>query len=67
MDKHKKTENVWEPLLYTNNFYATFGYMDEHTLPGKMDSHMKTSLLFANSGGLSFTSFTLMSTCTFVS
>lgn len=41
--------------------------MCKHTFPGMADSHMRTSLLVANSGGLSFTSLTLMFTRTLVS
>lgn len=37
------------------------------TFPGMADSHMSTSLLVANSGGLSFTSLTLILTRTLVS
>lgn len=37
------------------------------TFPGATLSHIRTSLLVANSGGLSFTSFTLMLTRTLVS
>lgn len=40
---------------------------NKRTFPGMADSHMRTSLLVANSGGLSFTSLTLMLTRTLVS
>lgn len=51
---------------HTNMFSALPG-AKLHTFPGATLSHMRTSLVVANSGGLSFTSFTLILTRTLVS
>lgn len=65
---HASTWNsVWYFFCFHADVFTTLPRADYCTFPGAMVSHMKSSLSPANSGGLSFTSLTLILARTFVS